>query len=109
MPSANKKLLLHSELRCLSRGKALTWVFESREQLGVFTEHEEQVTNMTSISHLLSQANISLLGKGSDIVKPTNKINALKIKNFTVEKNALSRNLAIFLTCPGMKVFEMGA
>ena len=94
MGSTCKKLILHSEVRRLSRGKVLSRVFELREQLEVYcTEQGNQkaakfcdillvakLAYLVSIFDRLNEVNLSLQEKGGNIFRAISKINALKLK-----------------------------
>ena len=94
MEASYKRLLFHSKVCWLSRGRVLSRVFELRKELGTFflEEKHQQATNffnnfwlaklsyMAFIFEYLNKLNISLQGNDNDIFKSTGKVNALKMK-----------------------------
>ena len=81
MDSENVTVLLHTEVRWLSRGKVLTRVFKLRRGISVFLEEKNheyaknfldhewvfKLAYLASIFDVLSILNISLQGKSLDI------------------------------------------
>ena len=94
MDSENVTVLLHTEVRWLSRGKVLTRVFKLRREILVFLEeknheyaanfldHEwvSKLAYLASVFVVLSILNTSLLEKSSDIFPQVGKINSFKRK-----------------------------
>ena len=94
MDSDNVTLLLHTEVRRLSRGKVLTRVFKLRREISVFLAEKnyEYATNfldhewvsklayLASIFDVLSMLNTSLQGKNSNIFSQVGKTDVLKRK-----------------------------
>jgi len=94
MDSDNVTLLLHTEVRWLSRGKILARVFKLRREISIFhseknhecasnfLDHEwiSKFAYLASIFDVLSTLNTSLQGKRSDIFSQVGKIDAFKGK-----------------------------
>ena len=94
MDFENVTVLLHTEVRWLSRGKVLTRVFKLRREISVFLaeKNHEYATNflhhkwvsklayLASVFDVLSILNTSLQGKSSDTFSQVGKIDALKRK-----------------------------
>lgn len=91
MDAAHKGLLLHTEVRRLSRGRSLTRVFELPEQLQRFLPEKnsplaahfgdkEWAIKLCDIMSLLTELNLSLQGKMATVFKLADKIAAFKAK-----------------------------
>ena len=94
MDSENVTVLLHTEVRWLSRGKVLTRVFKLGREISVFLaeKNHEYATNffdhkwvsklayLASVFDVLSILKTSLQGKSSDIFSQVGKIDASKRK-----------------------------
>ena len=94
MDSENVTVLLHAEVRWLSRGKVLTRVFKLRREILVFLaeknheyainllDHEwvSKLAYLASVFDVLSILNTSLQGKSLDIFSQVGKIDAFKRK-----------------------------
>ena len=105
MDSENVTVLLHTEVRWLSRGKVLTRVFKLRREISVFLaeKNHEYATNfldhewvsklayLASIFDVLSILNTSLQGKSSDMFSQVGKIDAFK-KKIDCWANKVSKN-----------------
>ena len=101
MDSENVTVLLHTEVRWLSRGKVLTRVFKLRREISVFLaeknhkyttnflDHEwvSKLAYLASVFDMLSILNTSLQGKSSDIFSQVGKIDCRANK---VSKNDFS-------------------
>ena len=105
MDSENVTVLLHTEVRWLSRGEVLTCVFKLRREISVFlvVKNHEYATNfldhewvsklayLASIFDVLSILNTSLKGKSSNIFSQVGKIDAFKRKIYCWA-NKVSKN-----------------
>lgn len=94
MDADYKRLLLHTEVRWLSRGKSLTRVFDLREPLQRFLEEkksplaahftdEEWVAKLAYLCDIfneLNDLNLSLQGRMTTVFKLADKVSAFKAK-----------------------------
>ena len=105
MDSENVTVLLHTEVRWLSRGKFLTRVFKLRREISVFLaeKNHEYATNFldqewvsklaypASVFNVLSILDISLQGKSLNIFSQVGKIHAFK-RQIDCWENKVSKN-----------------
>ena len=93
MGSEHTKLLYHTEIRWLTRGKVLSRLFELREEVQIFLYERHDLYNrmhdtqwLTKLAYLsdifstLNGLNLSLQGKDTTIFKVQDKIQATRMK-----------------------------
>ena len=94
MDAENGRLLSHSEIRWLSRGKSLTRVFELRKPLQIFVSEKKSplaahfsdkvwvaiLAYLCDIFSLFDELNLSLQGKMATVFKLADKVAAFKAK-----------------------------
>ena len=101
------RLVYHSEVRCLSRGRVIERVWKLREELVVwFNRREDHRANMiqnlfwlarlaylVDIFGMLNVLNITLQGCGINIFEATSKITSFKQKLESLKKEIYTNNL----------------
>ena len=112
MLSEHDTLILHSEVRFLSRGKVLERFLSLKEEIFAFLEKDNDhraalfkdpswlatVHYLCSIFNRLNELNLSLQGKGGDIFQFTSKIKAMKMKIELWKNKVTKGNLSDFPT-----------
>ena len=116
MDAEHKRLLLHTEIRWLSRGKSLTRVFEVREPLQRFLSEKKSplaahfsdkvwvaiLAYLCDIFSLLNELNLSLQGKMTTVFKLADKVAAFKAKLELWGRRVNNGILDMFQTLAGM-------
>ena len=116
LDAEHKRLLLHTEIRWLSRGKSLTRVFELREPLQRFLSEKKSplaahfsdkvwvaiLAYLCDIFSLLNELNLSLQGKMTIVFKLADKVAAFKAKLELWGRRVNNGILDMFQTLAGM-------
>ena len=111
MDSQHKRLLLHTDVRWLPRGKVLTRVHELRQELLAFFEAMKQshfcdllqckfwiakLQYLADIFQHLNILNTSMQGKGENVLTSTDKIKAFQKKLHVWKSTAIKGSLEMF-------------
>ena len=110
MDASFTKLLLHAEVRWLSRGKVLRQFFLLRKEMGEFLteQHDHRASKfydnywlakfayMASIFEHLNKLDLNLQSRKTDIFESMSKVNAVKKKLPSWQKRVASNNFSDF-------------
>ena len=116
MEAEHSSLIQHTEIRWLSRGKALSRFYELREELLTICFFQENLKEfverlsddhrcsklayLTDIFHELNLLNSGMQGRNENILSSTDKINAFWKKVTIWKKRIAARNLEMFPSTP---------
>lgn len=108
MGSEHKQLLLHSEVRWLSRGKVLTRLFELRQEVLLFVKE----INEDYTSFLVDDMWLSTLAYLSDVFSKLNELNlslqgnSLTVLNAHDKIKGFERKLGLWVSCVKQRHFS---
>lgn len=108
MGSEHKQLLLHSEVRWLSRGKVLTRIFELRQEVLLFVKE----INEDYTSFLVDDMWLSTLAYLSDVFSKLNELNlslqgnSLTVLNAHDKIKGFERKLGLWVSCVKQRNFS---
>ena len=111
MDASYTRVLLHTEVRWLSKGKTLLRIYQLREELLVFFREDKQeifcnhlqfklwinkLAYLTDIFESLNNLNISMQGRSENILSSTDKLAAFEKKIRLWKDRANSGNFSMF-------------